>query len=76
MIIMDLISTAQLLSNVGEFFGEIAVVVMLVYLAGQLHQNTRVLHSSTYETYASSGTATPDSLRCHQHCKTHPLAAT
>ena len=41
---MDLMSTAQLLGNFGEFFGAIAVVVTLIYLAGQLRQNTKALH--------------------------------
>ena len=46
---MDLQATAQLLGNFGEFFGAIAVVVTLVYLAGQLNQNTKALRSASYE---------------------------
>ena len=38
---MDLMSTAQLLGNFGEFFGAIAVVATLVYLAAQIKQNTK-----------------------------------
>jgi hypothetical protein len=38
--IMDLMSTAQLLGNFGEFFGAIAVVVTLAYLAFQVRQNS------------------------------------
>lgn len=38
---MDLMSTAQLLGNFGEFFGAIAVVATLGYLAIQIRQNTR-----------------------------------
>ena len=38
---MDLMSTAQLLGNFGEFFGAIAVVATLIYLAMQIRQNTR-----------------------------------
>ena len=37
---MDLMSTAQLLGNVGEFFGAIAVVGTLAYPAIQVRQNT------------------------------------
>ena len=37
---MDLMSTAQLLGNFGEFFGAIAVVATLGYLAVQIRQNT------------------------------------
>ena len=33
---MDLMSSAQLLSNVGEFVGAVAVVLTLVYLAIQV----------------------------------------
>ncbi len=40
---MDLISTSQLLGNVGEFIGAIAVVVTLIYLAAQIRQNTNAL---------------------------------
>jgi len=46
---MDLMSTSQLLGNFGEFFGAIAVVVTLIYLAGQLRQNTKALRSASYE---------------------------
>lgn len=40
---MDLISTSQLLGNLGEFVGAIAVVVTLIYLATQIRQNTNAL---------------------------------
>ena len=45
---MDLMETAQLLGNFGEFFGAIAVVVTLAYLAVQLRQNT-LSNKSTYQ---------------------------
>ena len=45
---MDLFSTAQLLGNFGEFFGAIAVVATLVYLAFQLRQNTMSLRRTEY----------------------------
>ncbi len=38
---MNLMDTAQLLGNFGEFFGAIAVVATLIYLATQIRQNTR-----------------------------------
>ena len=38
---MTLMDTAQLLGNFGEFFGAIAVVATLIYLALQIRQNTR-----------------------------------
>ena len=38
---MDLESTAQLLGNFGEFFGAIAVVITLGYLAVQVTQSKR-----------------------------------
>ncbi len=40
---MDLMDTAQLLGNFGEFVGAIAVVVTLVYLSVQIRQNMIVL---------------------------------
>ena len=40
--------TLQDLGNIGEFIGAIAVVISLVYLAAQIRQNTRALHSSSY----------------------------
>ena len=40
--------TLQDLGNLGEFVGAIAVVISLVYLAAQIRQNTRALHSSSY----------------------------
>jgi hypothetical protein len=56
---MTLMETAQLLGNFGEFFGAIAVVVTLVYLAVQvrysrnaLNENTTALkRSETHATY-------------------------
>ncbi len=38
---MDLQATVQLLGNVGEFVGSIAIVVTLVYLAIQIRQSSR-----------------------------------
>ena len=38
---MDLMSVAQLLGNVGEFVGAVAVVVTLVYLARQIRFSAR-----------------------------------
>jgi len=46
---MDFMSTAQLLGNLGEFVGAIAVVVTLVYLAFQIRQNTTAMKSSTWQ---------------------------
>ena len=43
---MDLMTTAQLLGNFGEFFGAIAVVVTLVFLTRQIRQNTKAIQAS------------------------------
>ena len=40
---MDLMSTTQLMGNVGEFVGAIGVVVTLGYLVIQIRQNNRML---------------------------------
>ena len=45
---MDHQAFAQMLGSYGEFFGAIAVVVTLIYLAGQLRQNTNALRSGSY----------------------------
>ena len=42
---MTLMDTAQLLGNVGDFIGAIAIVVTLIYLVLQLRQNTNALHA-------------------------------
>ena len=57
---MSLLDVSQMLGNFGEFFGAIAVVVTLIYLAGQLRQNTRALRSSTYEAWQQSTGAWSD----------------
>ena len=44
---MDLIDTAQLLGNFGEFFGAIAVVVTLAYLAVQIRQGTSATEAAS-----------------------------
>jgi hypothetical protein len=48
---MDHQNFAQLLGNYGEFFGAVAVVVTLAYLAGQLRQNTKALRASSYSNW-------------------------
>ncbi len=54
---MDIQGIAQLLGNFGEFFGAIAVVVTLVYLASQLRQNTNALRSTVYTSYVQNANA-------------------
>lgn len=44
---MDLMATAQLLGNFGEFVGAIAVVVTLFYLAYQVRQGKAALDANT-----------------------------
>ncbi|MEJ2239541.1 MAG: hypothetical protein P8X82_14690 [Gemmatimonadales bacterium] len=51
---MDLMSIAQLLGNVGEFFGSIAVLVTLAYLTIQVRQNSNSINSSNYFNAATS----------------------
>jgi hypothetical protein len=51
---MTLIETTQLMGNIGEFVGAIAVVVTLAYLAVQVRQNTSQIHQATE---VSRGTA-------------------
>ncbi len=47
---MTLMETAQLLGNFGEFFGAIAVVVTLVYIAVQVSQSRDALNANTRAT--------------------------
>lgn len=44
---MDL-TTLDTLANLGEFIGGVFVVVSLIYLAYQVRQNTRSLHTENY----------------------------
>ncbi len=44
---MTLMEAAQLLGNFGEFFGAIAVVISLVFVAISVRQNTHALKLST-----------------------------
>jgi hypothetical protein len=62
---VSLIEVSQLLGNFGEFFGAVAVVATLAYLASQLRQNTKARRSSTYEVHANSGTAINDFFGRH-----------
>jgi hypothetical protein len=41
---MDLMSTAQLLGNLGEFVGSIGVIATLVYLAIQVRHSAALIH--------------------------------
>ena len=44
---MDLMDTAQLLGNIGEFVGAIAVVATLFYLAIQVRQSKAATEANT-----------------------------
>ena len=43
---MDVIELTSLLGNIGKFFGAIAVVVTLIYLATQFRQNNNAITGS------------------------------
>ncbi len=45
---MTLMESAQLLGNFGEFFGAIAVVITLVYLAVQIRGNARATEAQVH----------------------------
>lgn len=51
---MDFQSTAQLLGNLGEFIGSIAVVLTLGYLAVQIRQNTKISKATATDHAARS----------------------
>lgn len=51
---MDLMSTAQLLGNVGEFVGAIAVVITLIYLAIQVRDGKEATEANTRSIRAQS----------------------
>ena len=51
---MNLMDTAQLLGNFGEFFGAIAVVGTLGYLAVQIRQNSRMMESTRRQELAKA----------------------
>ncbi len=46
---MDFVDTTQVLGNLGEFFGAIAVFATLAYLAVQIRQNTIVQRATAYD---------------------------
>ena len=47
---MDLMSTAQLLGNFGEFFGALLLVGSLLYVGLQIKQNTAATQAQVYQT--------------------------
>jgi hypothetical protein len=47
---MDLMSTAQLLGNFGEFFGALLLVGSLIYVGAQIKQNTSATRAQVYQT--------------------------
>ena len=51
---MDLYATAQLLGNFGEFFGAIAVVVTLTYLAYEIRQSNRLARLEAMQSIADA----------------------
>ncbi len=64
---MDLMSTAQLLGNFGEFFGAIAVLATLVYLVVQIKQNTKMLRSSISNSWVQSRANVLNMMADHAH---------
>jgi len=51
---MDLMSTAQLLGNFGEFFGALLLVGSLAYVGVQVRQNTAVSRAQIYQARADA----------------------
>ena len=51
---MDFVTTSQILGNVGEFVGAIAVVVTLAYLAVQVRHNKEATDTNTLTIRANS----------------------
>jgi hypothetical protein len=47
---MDLMSTAQLLGNFGEFFGALLLVGSLLYVGAQIKHNTAATRAQVYQT--------------------------
>ena len=48
--------TLQELGNLGEFFGAIAVIASLAYVALQIRQNTRSLRTASFQAVMQSST--------------------
>ncbi len=46
---MDFVGTTEVLGNLGEFFGAIAVFATLAYLAVQIRQNTMAQRATAYD---------------------------
>lgn len=51
---MDLTSTAELLGNLGEFFGAIAVVFSLLFVGYSIVQNTKATRAQTHQAITQS----------------------
>lgn len=51
---MDLMSTAQLMGNFGEFFGAVAVVATLVYLTVQIRQSNLAAQTTAIQGFFDS----------------------
>lgn len=51
---MSFIKLSELLGNLGEFVGAIAVVLTLLYLAFQIRSNTQAVRSNTFQTVVDS----------------------
>ena len=59
---MTVIELSQVLGNFGEFFGAIAVVATLIYLAVQIRQNTRSMDETRKVALAGSYQSRLDNL--------------
>ena len=59
---MDFVDTTQVLGNLGEFFGAIAVFATLAYLAVQIRQNTKAQRSAAYDSSIRNFTAVRQAL--------------
>jgi len=70
---MDLMSTAQLLGNFGEFFGAMAVVVTLGYLAVQIRQSNLASQSTAIQSFFDSFSSV--NQRSHDEAFVHLLCS-
>ena len=59
---MTVMETVQVLGNLGEFVGAIAVVLTLVYLANQVRYSKEALSENTNSVRAAAAAATQESL--------------
>ena len=73
---MDLLTTTQLLGNIGEFVAAFGVIASLIYVGFQVRQNTTAMKAQIHENLTTGYLAVVDTVADHSTAFVKGLSST